>query len=87
MLVPKGHAAVRTIQIRVACAATQGHSAIQAQPAADGHVKVHGPAEAWVCVDVFAHVTTEAHENHVLNHVFNHARVVLNWPHPSMAQR
>ena len=49
-----------------ACEAPRGHGDIQAQPAADGHVKVHGPAAAGVCVDVFAHVTTEAHGNHVL---------------------
>lgn len=52
MLVPEGQTAARALQIRVACAATWGHSDIRAPAAARDCVWVHSPATASICIDV-----------------------------------
>lgn len=45
------HAAARAIYISVTCAATQGHSVIEALTLAEVHVWVYGPIAARVWVD------------------------------------
>lgn len=78
MLVWKGHVAVRNILIRIAC--HRGNADLWAWAANKGHVRVHSPVTARVCVDLYVTNTTGDQEPCVLN-----LRAVLSQHAPMLA--